>query len=158
MSLLQRRWASAGPERSGLEKRGGWTSGRGVSTRAWWGTPRQKGPPGRVGPPAVGRRRRRRRQYPGVTTTQCCRVISGRLSARQLTGRGESVSSQMTNAQKPGDRLQRSSGKSTRTCVSPPWKIPCVQPSMNISSCRKRYPLTYQRMMSRGLYQSSPAQ
>ena len=34
---------------------------------------------------------------------------------------GGGVSSRMTNALKSGDRLQRSSGRSTPTCVSPPW-------------------------------------
>ena len=52
-------------------------------------------------------------------------VLSGKLWQAvhwQLTGRGKGVSSRMTNAQKPGDQLQRSSGRSTRTYVSPPWK------------------------------------
>ena len=47
---------------------------------------------------------------------------SGRPSVGQPTGRGEGVSSQMTNALKPGDRLQRSSGRITRTCMSPRLK------------------------------------
>ena len=37
---------------------------------------------------------------------------------------GEGVSSQMTNAQRPGDRLLRFSGRSTRTHESPPVENP----------------------------------
>ena len=123
--FLQRRWASAGPEISGPGYCGGWTSGSGVSTRAWWGIPRQKGSPGRAGLPHPERRRTRPLQ--GVTMTRYFLVSSVRLSVRQPTGRGEVVSSRMTNAQKPGDRLQRSSGRSTRICVLLQWS-PHVQP------------------------------
>ena len=121
-SFLQRRWASAGPEISGPGYCGGWTSGSEVSTRAWWGTPRQKGSPGRAGLPQPERRRTRPLQ--GVTMTRYFLVSSVRLSFRQPTGSEEGVSPRMTNAQKPGDRLQRSSGRSTRTCMSPPVENP----------------------------------
>ena len=50
-------------------------------------------------------------------------VLSGKLqrAVRWATNReGEGVSSQMTNALKPGDRLQRSSGRSTQICEFPP--------------------------------------
>ena len=49
-------------------------------------------------------------------------VVSGKL--RQAVRwaidreRGD-ISSRVTNAPKPGDQLQRSSGRSTRTCMSP---------------------------------------
>ena len=42
----------------------------------------------------------------------------------------------------PGDRLQRSSGRSTRIRESPLWKIPRVQPSNNTRKYLKRDPLT----------------
>ena len=64
------------------------------------------------------------RWYPGATTTQCCLESSGRPSVGKPTGRGEGVSSWMTNARKPGDRLQRFSRRSTRTCMSPPVENP----------------------------------
>ena len=44
---------------------------------------------------------------------------SGTPPTGKLAGRGEGVSSRRTNEIKPGDRLQRSSGRSTLTCVSP---------------------------------------
>ena len=58
-------------------------------------------------------------------------VLSGKLQQdiRQATDReGGVVSSQTTNALKPGDRLQRSYGRSTRTCRSPLWKTSRAQP------------------------------
>ena len=76
----------------------------------WNGLPERSGPP-----PAA---RRRMKPWTGATTTQCCLVSFGRLSAGPQTGRGEGVSYH-TNARKPVDRLQRSSGRSTQTCVSP---------------------------------------
>ena len=62
--------------------------------------------------------------WPRVSTILCSQESSGRLSVRQPTGRGEGVSSWMTNAPKPGDRLQMSSGRSTQIYGSHPWKIP----------------------------------
>ena len=59
-----------------------------------------------------------------VSTRQCSQESSGRLFVGEPTGRGGGVSSQMTNARKPGDRLQMSSGRSTWTYVSPLWKTP----------------------------------
>ena len=64
-------------------------------------------------------------------------VLLGKLrkAVRRETDReGEGASSRMTNARKPGDRLQRFSGRSIRTCMSPPWKNLHAQPS---SSMRK---------------------
>ena len=139
-SFLRRRWASAGPKRSGPGSHGGWTSGRGVSMRVWWGKPRLKGPPGRAGPPQA--KKSSMRWYPGVIITQCCLVSSFKTFTRQPTGRGEGVSSRITNARKPGDRLQRSSGKITRTCVSPLFKTPHAQPSRSMRRFRKQYPST----------------
>ena len=58
-------------------------------------------------------------------------VLSGnmRQAVRQATNReGEGVSSRLNNEQRPGDRLQRFSGRSIKKCMSPPWKIPCDQP------------------------------
>ena len=80
-------------------------------------------------------------------------VFSGKLRQairRQPTWRGGGVSSWMTNAQKPGDQLQRVSGRSIRTCVPPPWKIPRAQTLRIMGRCRKRYPLTSRMMMLRG--------
>ena len=42
-----------------------------------------------------------------------------RLSVGQQTGRGEGVSSWMTNSQRLGDRLQRFSGRINRICKPP---------------------------------------
>ena len=156
MSFLRRRWVSVGPKRSGPGSRGARTSGRGVCTRAWWGTPRHKGPPEREGPPLAARRRTK--PWPGVTMTLCCLVSSGRLSIGPPTGRVEGASSQTTNAPKLGDQLQRSSGKSTKTCVYPPLKTPRAQPSRSIGRCRKQYPSISRKLTLRGLHQISPAQ
>ena len=152
----QRRWVYTRPGRSGRGSPGRWISGRGVSMRYWWGMTRHKGPPGKEETPALGRRRTRR--YPKATMTRCCMVSFSRLSARPPTGRGEGVSSQITNVPKPGGRLQRSSGRITQTCVPPPWKIPHAQLSRSTERCRKHYPSTSQRMSSRGSYQRFPAQ
>ena len=84
--------------------------------------------------------------YPEATMTRYCLVIRGRPYNEQTTGRGEGVSSRMTNALKPGDRLLRFSGKSTRTRESPPWKIPRAQPSRSTGRCCKRYPSNSRRM------------
>ena len=102
--------------------------------------------------------RRRTKPWPGATTTQCCLVSSGRPSVGQPTGRGEGVSSQTTNAQKPEDRLQRSSGRITHTCGSPHVKKTRVQPSRSMRKYPRWYPSTSRRMTSRGLHQISPAQ
>ena len=64
----------------------------------------------------------------GASMRLCSQESSARPSVGQPTGRGEGVSSRMTNAIKLGDRLQMSSGRSTRTCVSPLWKTLHVQP------------------------------
>ena len=155
-SFLRRRWASAGPERSGPGSFGAWTSGRGVYTRVWWGVSRWKGLPERAGlPPAASRRTK---SWPGVTTTQCCLISFGRLSAGPPTGRGGGVSSQTTNARISGDRLQRSSGRSTRTFMSHLCKTPRVQPSGSMRKYPKRYPSTSRMMTSRGSHQISPVQ
>ena len=90
-SFLQRCWAPAGTKRSGPGLRGAWTSGRGVCMRVWWGMLKRKGPPGRAGPPPASRRRTN--PWPGVTTTQCFLVSSGKSSVGQPTVRGEGVSS-----------------------------------------------------------------
>ena len=82
------------------------------------------------------------RRLPGAITTQCCLVSYNMPSVGKLTGRGEGVSSRMTNAQKPGDQLQRSSGKITGTCVSPPWKTPHAHPLRSMRRCQKQYPYT----------------
>ena len=58
--------------------------------------------------------------------TRYCLVSLGRPSLRQPTGRGEDVSSQMTNALRPGDQLQRFSGRSTRTRETPMENITCT--------------------------------
>ena len=86
-------------------------------------------------------------------------VLSGKLcqAVRKATKR-EVVSSRMANAQKPGDRLQRYSGRSTNIYVSTPWRTPRTQPSRRIRKYPKRYPSTSRRMTSRGSHQSSPAQ
>ena len=81
----------------------------------------------------------------------------GRPSGNQPGG-GKGVSSRGTNARKPGDRLQMSSGRSIRTCVSPPLKTLCAQPLRSMRMYLKQYPSTSRRMTSRGLHQSSPAQ
>ena len=76
-------------------------------------------------------------------------VLSGKLwqAFRWLSDReGGGVSSRMTNAQKLGDRLQRSFERSTRICMSPLWKTPRAQPSRTMRRCRKRYPSTSRRM------------
>ena len=123
---------------------------------AWWGAPRRKGLPARAGPPSAIRRRKT--PWPGVSTRQCSQESSGRPSVGQPTRRGEGVSFQRTNALKPGDRLQKSSGRSTRTCVSPPWKTPRVKLLRSKRTYPKRYLLTSRKMTSRGSHQSSLAQ
>ena len=88
-------------------------------------------------------------------------VLLGKLwqAVRRATDReGRGCLLQEENAPKPGDRLQRYSWRSTRTCVSPLCNIPHVQPSRSMVTCPKRYLSTSQRMMSRGSYQSSLAQ
>ena len=79
-------------------------------------------------------------------TSQCCQGNLFRPSVEQPTGRGEGVSFRMIVVQRPGDRLQRFSRRSTRTCKSPPWKILCEQHSKNRRNCPKRYPLISHRM------------
>ena len=68
------------------------------------------------------------------------KVLYGKLrqDVRRATDR-EGVSSQATNAQKPDAWLQRSSGRSTQICVSPPWKNPLAQASRSMRRCQKRY-------------------
>ena len=73
-----------------------------------------------------------------VTMKLCCRVRSDRPSARKPTGRGEGFSSQTKNAIILGNWLQRSSGRITRTCDSPPWKIPSAQTLRSMRTCCKR--------------------
>ena len=85
-------------------------------------------------------------------------VSSARPSVGKLKGRGEGVSSRMTNAPKPGDQLQRSSGRSTRTWGLPPWKASRARPSRSMRTYPKRYPSTSGRITSHRLHQSSPAQ
>ena len=58
--------------------------------RGWWGVTRQKGLPGRAGPPVEERRDMRPSQV--VTTTLLCMVSSGRPSDGQPIVRGELVS------------------------------------------------------------------
>ena len=60
----------------------------------------------------------------GVFMRKCSRGSSARMSVGQPTGRGEGVSSWGKNARKSGDSLQMSSGRSIRTCVSPPAENP----------------------------------
>ena len=55
---------------------------------------------------------------------------------------GEGTSFRMTNAQKPGDQLQRYSGRSTQICGFPLWKTPHAQPLRSMRTCPKRYPST----------------
>ena len=65
-------------------------------------------------------------------------VLSGKLrqTVRRATDRQRGgASSRRTYAQKPGNRLQRSSGRSIRTCVSPLCKNLCVQPSRIMGRC-----------------------
>ena len=50
------RQATVGLSKSWRGSPGGWTSGRGVSMRAWCGMTRQKGVPERAGVPVAGRR------------------------------------------------------------------------------------------------------
>ena len=97
-----------------------------------------EGLPERAGLPLAARRRTRLSQ--GATMARYCKVRYVRLSFEQPTERGEGVPSQMTNAQKTGDRLQRSSGRSTPTCVPPPWKTPRVQPARSFRKYPKQYP------------------
>ena len=47
---------------------------------------------------------------------------------------------------KSGDRLQRSSGRSTWTCMSPPWKTSRAQPLSSMRRCQKHYLSTSQKM------------
>ena len=82
------------------------------------GDSKAEGSTRRPGPPLA--ERRRTTPWPGVTMTRYCLVSFDRLSVGQPTGRGEGVSSWRNIALKPGDRLQRSSERSTGTCVSPP--------------------------------------
>ena len=68
-------------------------------------------------------------------------------SVCRATGReGGVVYLWMNEALRPGDQLQRSSGKNTCTYKSPPWKIPRMQPSENTRNYLKRYPLISSRM------------
>ena len=76
-------------------------------------------------------------------------VLSGKLrqAVRRAPDRqGGGVSSRMINALKPGYRLQSSSGRSTRTCMFPPWKTLRVQPLSSTRTYPKRYPSTSRRM------------
>ena len=108
---------------------------------AWWGTPRRKGLPAREKSPSAVRRRTT--PWPGVYTRQCSWEISGRPSAGQPTGREEGVSSRRNNAPKPSDRLQRSSGRSTRTCVSPPVENPAFAAFEKYGDVPKTVPLDF---------------
>ena len=154
-SFLRRHWAFSGPVRSGRGSRSAWTSGRGASMQAWWLMPRRKGLPERAGPPLVARRRTK--PWPGAFMTQCSWGSSVRTSIGKPTGRGYGVSSQTTSALKTGNRLQISSGRSTRTCGSTPWKTQRAQPSRSMRKYPKCYPLTSRRMTSHGSHKSSPA-
>ena len=145
-SFLQRRWASVVKRRSGQGSPGGWTSGRGVSMRAWWGISRWEGLPGRARPPVD--KKRRMIPWQEAITTLLCLVSLGRPSVSQPTGSWEGVSSRMNNTRRPGDRLQRSSRRSIQTYMTPPWKFPHVQPSRIMRTCPKRYPSTSPRMTS----------
>ena len=86
------------------------------------------------------------RRYPEATMTRYFLVRSGRPSVSQPTGRGEGVSSCMTNSQRPFNRLLRFSRRITQTRESPMWKILRAQPSRSTGRCRKRSPLTSRRM------------
>ena len=79
----------------------------------------------------------------GAFLRQCYRESSARPSVGKPTGRGEVVSSQMTNARKPGNRLQRFSGRITWTRESSPWKILFSQPSISMGRCLKQYPFDF---------------
>ena len=46
------------------------------------------------------------------------------------------------STQRPGNRLQTSSGRNTLTCVYPPWKIPRARPLRSIGRCQRQCPLT----------------
>ena len=74
-------------------------------------------------------------------------VLSGKL--RKAIGgatnrEGGGVSGWRTNEPKPVDRLQKSSGRITRTYVSHPWKIPFAQHSRSMRTYPKWYPSTSQ--------------
>ena len=68
--------------------------------------------------------KRRKRLWQEANMTLWCLVSLGRPSTGQPEGMGEIISSWITNARKTGDRLQRSSGRSIQTCVSPPVENP----------------------------------
>ena len=66
-----------------------------------------------------------------------------RQAAGQPTGRGEGVSSRTTNALKPGDQFQRSSGRITQICGLPLWKTLACAAFEEYENMPKMVPLDF---------------
>ena len=76
-------------------------------------------------------------------------VLSGKLRqavCRAINSEGGGCLLPDGQCTKPGDRLHRSSERSTQICVSPLWKTPRAQPSRSTRKYPKRYPSTSRRM------------
>ena len=122
MLYSPRRWASIGPGISGVGYIRVWTSGRGISTQAWWGTQQHRELPRRSWSPEDDRRRTK--PWLISYTSLFCQGSFARLSVGQQTGRGEGVSSWMIST--PIMWFQRSCGRSTWTCEFPLGKPVCA--------------------------------
>ena len=79
----------------------------------------------------------------GVFTRKCSRGSSASPSVGQPTGKGEGASSRGKNAQKPGYRLQMSSGRSIRALRVPPAKNPACAAFEEYGEVPETVPLNF---------------
>ena len=115
-SYSLRRWTSAGPRILGTELQGGWNLGKSLYKGLMGGAEAERDVRKRRVPV---KERKRTKPSDGSSIAQCCQGSLRGISVRELTERGEGVSSWSIFAQRMGNQLRRDFGRSTKTSKSP---------------------------------------